>query len=1021
MKQAFRRGCQGSSALMLFVVPVMLVVLALFAGTAAAIEITSDVRGRVTDDRGNPLADAQVTLRQESTALTRTTSTNAAGQFSFRNLPVGTDYLVSASRSGYESGNLSDLALVLGRTTDLSFRLVSRASIEEVVVTGERPTAQVALGPSAAFGLQELERAPAINRNITDIIRIDPRVYVDESRGSINAIQCGGKNSRFNSLNVDGVPTNDLFGLNSNGYPTERAPFPYDAIEQVSVELAPFHANYGGFTACNINAVTKSGTNERSFSIFYDYSDSNLRGKSLEGEDIQSSNYNDTRKGFTFGGAVVQDTFFYHLAYAKWEGNNLFDRGPIGSGAVNEVAVTQAELDEIAKIAREKYKYDPGAQPTSLPNTDEKILLKLDWYVSESHRLAYTYSYNDGHNFSGADTDLDEYEFQNHLYERGAKRTSSIVALYSDWTGNFSTQFRFGQANLDNRQISVGGTDFGEIRVELDKVNVFLGGDDSRQANDLEYDTTSFSFIGDLVLGNHELNFGIERSELDIFNLFVQHAETEIRFDGIENFRKGFADAIYYNNAPSGNPADAAADWGYEITTWFAQDEFVLMDNLTIVAGLRYDRYTTSDRPVENPDFVYDYGFSNTATLDGEALLQPRIGFTYYKSDALTLRGGLGLYSGGDPNVWLSNSFSNNNVLQFGQRGRSFGYTDGSRSLFDPDVAYLGVESGPGVPAGAGPGWGVPSELYNAVAGGMGDNFEINYLDPDFELPSEWKLSFGFTYDFDSGLRMDGDLLWTQGKDSAIVLRGDLERVGRTAAGYPQYQRALAPDKTRRESSFVLTNSDEGNRSLGVYFNLSQSHDNGMDWTLGYAYTDAKDVSPMTSSVAFSNYINRAFFDPQEDVLSTSNYNIRHRFTGTWTWELDLFGGGGYTTTFSLFGTAREGPPFSYAYNGTSDPYNFTPWLDNENNVLRPGDERNEHEGSWWVKFDFKVEQEFKVGQGTAAAFLVIDNLTNLLNDEWGVLRQVNFPNTVEAGEQTEARIGDASRYEVRIGLRYGF
>ena len=144
--------------------------------------------------------------------------------------------------------------------------------------------------------------------------------------------------------------------------------------------------------------------------------------------------------------------------------------------------------------------------------------------------------------------------------------------------------------------------------------------------------------------------------------------------------------------------------------------------------------------------FVADYGFSNSTNVDGEGLFQPRLGITWYANDQLTVRGGIGLYSGGDPNVWLSNNFSANNVLQFGQRGRSFGYTDGSRSLFDPDVVYLGVETG--LPAG--PGYGIPSELYNAVAGGTGDNFEINYLDPNFELPSEWKYAIGLTYEFGS-------------------------------------------------------------------------------------------------------------------------------------------------------------------------------------------------------------------------------------------------------------------------------
>ena len=244
---------------------------------------------------------------------------------------------------------------------------------------------------------------------------------------------------------------------------------------------------------------------------------------------------------------------------------------------------------------------------------------------------------------------------------------------------------------------------------------------------------------GNYVSGQHNYTFGYEREQLDVFNLFVQHTETEIRFDGIDDFRNGFADAIYYNNAPSQDPNDAAAEWGYAINTVYAQDEYDFNNGLRVVAGLRYDWYESDDTPAENPDFVADYGFSNAQNFDGEGLLQPRLGFTYDVDDSLTLRGGVGRYSGGNPNVWLSNNYSNNNVLQFGQRGRSFGYTDGTRSLFDAGVSYGNCEAG--VPNG--PGYCVPQELIDAVATGVGDNFEINYLDPDFEIPSEWKFALG--------------------------------------------------------------------------------------------------------------------------------------------------------------------------------------------------------------------------------------------------------------------------------------
>ncbi len=988
-------------------------------------DTTSAVRGVVTDEAGAPLANSTITIRNEETGLTRVVTTDANGQFSVRNLPVGSEYTVSVSRDGYTGERANGVALNLGQTSDLSFDLAVQGSdtSDEIVVVGTRSVlSEIAVGPNATFGLEELENAPSINRNITDVIRADARIYVDESRGSINAVQCGGQNPRFNSLTVDGVRQNDSFGLNSNGYPTERIPFSYDAIKQVSVELAPFDVQYGGFTACNINAVTKSGGNEIHGGVFVDYTSNDLRADSLEGDEINTGDYTEYRYGANFGGPIIQDKLFGFVAYEKLEGANLFDRGAIGSGAVNEVNVTQAELDEIAQIAQTLYNYDPGFIPQSFDNEDEKLLVKLDLNITDRQRAAFTYTYNNGFNTVQSDGDSNEIEFSNHLYERGSELNSYVGTLYSDWTDNFSTEARISYLELDNRQESIGGTDFGEIRVELDNVDVYLGGDDSRQSNDLNYDVFTLALKGNYNWNNHNFSFGVEREDLEVFNLFVQHTETEIRFEGIDNFRNGFADAIYYNNAPSNNPEDAAAEWGYALNTIYAQDEIDLTDNLTVVAGLRYDWYETDDAPLENPDFVADYGFSNSTNLDGEGLLQPRFAFSYDPSDVFSLRGGFGLYSGGNPNVWLSNNFSSNNVLQFGQRGRSFGYTDGSRSLFDADVVYAGLEAG--VPAG--PGYGVPQELFDAVAGGVGDNFEINYLDPDFDLPSEWKYSLGFTYlfDFDMDNFVGGeydfnvDFLFSQGEDSAIVLRGDLEQVGTVVASnggvYPDYESV-------REPSFVLTNSDVGNRSFGASFSIAKEYDNGFDWTLGYAYSDAQDVNPMTSSVAFSNYQNRSFYDPQEQVLSTSNYNIKHRVTLIANWQKEIFGD--YKTRVNTYSALNEGRPWNFAFNGTIDPYGFTPFLDFRNNVLAPGVERNGESGSWWGKTDIRVSQElpgFKEGHNTEA-FIVIDNFTNLLNDEWGILNQRTFPGNVAVGDNPESRVGDASRYEIRFGLQYDF
>jgi len=1005
-------------------VAVASIMTAAIVAPAEAQVTTSELRGTVASDTGAPIAGVEVQITNPATGLTRTSTTNAAGNYAMRGLPVAEGYRVSVNADGFQNQAVENIGLSLGDAADIDFTLTTDAArtMDAVVVTASAADlVQTAVGPSATFGLDTLENAPVINRNITDILRLDPRVYVDESRGDINPVQCGGKNPRFNSLTLDGVRLNDGFGLNANGYPTERQPFPYDAIQQVAIELAPFDVEYGGFTACNINAVTKSGSNEFHGNAFFDYTSDDLQGDSLEGRDIILADFDEKRYGVQFGGPIVKDKLFFSVAYEKLEGANTFDRGPVGSGAINEVNITQAELDEIADIARTIYQYDPGETINSLANEDEKVLIKLDWNINENHRAAFTYNYNDGFNFVESDGDIDEFEFSNHLYERGTELNQYVGQVFSDWTDNFSTEVRFGYVDVDPRVASVGGTDFGEITIETDDVDVYIGSDDSRQSNELDYNIFNMALKGFYQLDDHKLTFGYEREETEIFNLFVQHTDTEIDFEddfgrtAIENFRLGFASNIDYNNSPSGNPADAAAEFSYAVNTLYVQDEFALNPKLDVVLGLRYDFYTSDDKPGENPQFVADYGFSNAQNLDGEGLLQPRLAFTYEAADNVTVRGGIGRYSGGDPNVWLSNAFSGNNVLQFGAGGGSLGLEDGSTSLFG--LTYVNAEDG--VPNTAG--YAVPSGLDAAVATGTGSNFEMSYVDPNFELPSEWKFALGATWipEFEAPGFLGGeyvfnaDLLISEGENSAIVLRGDLDQTGTDAQGYPTFA-------SNRLSSFVLTNAqDEANRSLTASFSVAKDYDNGFDWALGYAYNDAEDVQPMTSSVAFSNYTNRAFFNPQAEELATSNYNIKHRITATVNYEKNFFGD--YASRISAFGVANSGRPYSFAQQN-SGFFSFTPYIDRAG-ILLPGAERNSEEGSWWGKVDLRFEQEMPGlrPDDRSSAFIVIDNFTNLLNDEWGVLRQVDFPSVVEIGDPAESVIGDASRYEIRFGLRYEF
>lgn len=1044
---------------------------ALFAAVPAAVHAqvtTTDIRGSVTDASGAPISGATVTVVHVPTATVTSTTTSEGGSFNTRGLRAGGPYRVSATAAGFQGAVVEDVYTTLGAPVSLNLSLQAGAA-DTIVVLGQRTNmADVAVGPSAVFDFADLQNSPAINRDLKDVVRLDPRIYLDESFN--DSIQCAGAHPRFNSLTVDGIGLNDGFGLNANGYPTERMPFPFDAIQQVSVELAPFDVQYGGFTACNINAVTRSGTNEITGSLFVDYTDERFQGN-------DPAPFDEIRYGFSIGAPIIEDRLFIFATYERFEGVNQFFRGPQGSGATVEVnGFTQADYQLIFDTARNIYGYDPGGIPTSSPAIDEKYLVRVDWNIADNHRAAFTYNYNDALNLSQSDGDNTEFEYLNHLYNRGAELNAYSLQLVSDWNDALSTEFRLSFNDVDFTQASFAGTDFGEVQIAHNGNTIYLGADDSRHSNDLEYTVMSFRAAGTYSWGDHFFTAGYERQTYDVFNLFVQHTEGEYRFSSIANFISGDVDRVYYGNARgTNNPADAGASFVYDINTLFFQDEFQVHPDVTLTAGLRYEWYTSDDRPNANANFLARNGYSNTETFDGRDLLQPRLGFAWDVNDRLDIRGGIGLYSGGNPNVWLSNSFSNDGITNIqleyrpsrGQIGNLFA------EPFTQD------EGGQNRPI-----WGVPTSMFNAVATGAA-NSTVNAIDPNFEIPSEWKFAIGGTYDlttpwFENDARIMVDILYSQTRDAAAVVDATLEQIGTAPDGRPIYRRidrsdpdcavnpaAAACSSRGFNNDLILTNTDGGQQFV---FSAAIQHEftNNISWSLGYAYVDSTDTSSMTSSVAFSNWTSIATSDINNNPETTSNYEIPHRFTMRASWEHAFFGE--YLTRATLFGQAFQGRPYSFAFDGSStDMFGdgqdyvhllYVPLTNDPNVVYGPNfdqaafnafiaqyglargqiTERNAQEGQWSNRFDVRLEQEFRgfVPGHVASAFLTVENVGNLINEDWGVLTQAGFPQRVGVVDATingagqyeyrrffnrtpESTVGGVSFWNVRMGLRYEF
>ncbi|TMO69683.1 TonB-dependent receptor [Pseudoalteromonas aurantia] len=1019
------------------------------SGAAFANDTASAMKGQIVGPQGNPAAGTKVTIIHTPSGSVKTAVVNESGSFSAKGLRVGGPYQVIVDSDSFQDTLVEDIYLSLGKTYPVTVQLKLQQDIEQIVVTGRPITMQSGgTGPATHFSLADLQEKPAINRDIKDIVRTDPRIYVDES--SSGAIQCAGGNPRFNSLTVDGMRMNDNFGLNRNGYPTERMPFSFDSIAQVAVELAPFDVQYGGFTSCNINAVTKSGTNTLSGGVFFDYTNDSLSGDKIDGKTQDIGNYNEKRYGFNLGMPLVEDTLFLFTSYEKLEGAQVFEYAPLANGKIN-----QATIDRIAAISQDKYGYDAGSLVPSMPVEDEKVLVKLDWNINDEHRASFVYNYNDGFTLSQSDSGSSRISLSNHFYERGAELQSFVSSLYSDWSDVFSTEVRIGYSELDNRQISLDRTSgFGEFRIDTGDVDVYLGPDDSRQANKLKYDNLSIKLAGTYYLDDHELSFGYEREELDVFNMFVQHNEGEHRFGSIEDFENGIA-RVYYGNASSHNPVDAAGEFKYALNTVYAQDKFDLIDyDITLTAGLRYDWYTSDDVPAYNPNFQERFGFSNQQNLDGVDLIQPRFGFNWIYDEQLELRGGFGLYSGGNPNVWISNSYSNDGVRNIQESARNV-------QLLGPDaVAFVN---------GGKAGFDIPLDLYNSVGSGSADD-STNVTDPNFKLPSEWKYSLGATYVTESDFVFTVDYLYTDKKDSALIRNLTLASDETAPDGRPIYNDSIHS----RKSDLLLTNVSGADAYTHVLsFGMNKSFDNGIDIALSYAYTKSNDVHPMTSSVAFSNFHGIATHDPQNPGVSTSNYEIPHRATMSLSYKHQFIDG--LDTKFSLFGQAAKTNPYSYTFDNTGmfgyadnkrdllyvprdndglveygfhtndqgeevpfQKADFDKWVEREGLTRGDIQGRNSQDGDWWVTFDLKVEQEFGgfADGHKGSAFFVIKNVGNLLNDNWGTLNtgsamqnavtasindngkyvfeEFNYP----SGTDFEVR---PSLYEIRLGVKYDF
>ncbi len=189
--------------------------------------------------------------------------------------------------------------------------------------------------------------------------------------------------------------------------------------------------------------VTKPGTNEFFGSVFYLMNDEGLTGKKLNGSRVISDPFEDLNYGFEFGGPIIRDKLFFYVNYEETDEGGIQNTGPIGGGFANERFLTVAEAEAIGAILNSQYNRNVGDIVRVLPQTSERIFARLDWNINDQHRAEFTYSKLEELNLDPDDLGFDGFTFRDNFEFEGIDQDTVSVRLFSNWTDNFSTEFRY--------------------------------------------------------------------------------------------------------------------------------------------------------------------------------------------------------------------------------------------------------------------------------------------------------------------------------------------------------------------------------------------------------------------------------------------------------------------------------------------------------------------------------------------------------------------------------------------------
>ena len=866
MEEDRMKRIRGSSLMSIRVRPMFAALLSTlfvcFAAFGQTVNYTTgSIAGKVSDDAGAGVPGVTVTTTNLDTGQTRTTFTDKNGGYDLSLLPPG-NYKVLAELKGLGKSDVPRVTVLLGNTTRTDLKLTMQVS-EAVTVTAEKSIIDTtSAGMTQSVTNQQIESLPLLGRDFRSLASLTPGV----SAGSfdVNSITANGARPLSTDYNIDGASSNnDFYGQQTGG---TRPPFTFSqaAIQEFQVIRTQYDAEYGRGVGAEVNAITKSGTNDfHGSAFFYDRKASwSATRPTVFNTDFGGTSYplavsdsylakDVSQPGFVVGGPIWRDKIFFFGGYDSMTQSQPALIGNDMRTSAQFLALTPAQQQAaLSKIqAGVGAPYEAGLN-YSVDNTLRTYLLKFDGNIGSNHWSLRDNITNYDTTNSGATT-----TFGLNQTNEVDKFYQAVLEVDSVFPKNLSNVF-IAQLGRDQRPVTsqYGGTEFS---INFGVTQYFGFNDTTPSTADekkLQFkDTVQFEWKG------HSFKAGAELLHRDLFDAFPRYAAGYYSFNSLLNFA---------NNVPNTfmqayGPQNGDLEWTTNLWGFYVNDDYRITPRLTLGLGLRYDYMKTplpsSNAYPQHPEFL-------TQIKDDTNNIAPRLGVAWdmFGDGSSVLRGGTGKFFEYMPDILLASPLQG---ISGALLTSTFTCTT---TPTNPCPAYPNIFS-------------PPDFLAKSKLGA-----NLVTIGSDYQAQESWRTSLGFEQRLGEGYVAGVNAVYSKLTHIQGTANINLVPTGYVLGNMPVYDYNSSANPARPYADLgivreLTSNEKAWYRAQTIELHKLATGGSQFNWDISYTHADSVDYETNTRSTSTTFLL-----DPNNPALSEgpSDNDMKHRIVGDLTYRL---------------------------------------------------------------------------------------------------------------------------------------